>query len=170
MAPFVRRKGRALDLQESEKCLKMHKRYEDLVELYKAIGKHEEGVLGIVAMLGCNCKPMHSFGSSCCKDILHMRGCEQEYLYPSTHNHYASPPPPPHTHTHSTPALTLLFDCHKHSFTRTLEGIRPTREYLKMLGNANIDIVFRFSVWVLEENAEGGLKVRLFVMYSGTCL
>ena len=71
---------------------------------------------------------------------------------------------------HPTPALTLLFDCHKNPSTRTLEGISPTREYLKMLGNANIDIIFRFSVWVLEENAEGGLKVRLFVMYSGTCL
>lgn len=44
VAPFVRRKGKFLDLLESEKCLKRHNRIEELVELYHAKGKHVEGV------------------------------------------------------------------------------------------------------------------------------
>ena len=43
VAPFVRRKGKFLDLLESEKCLKKHKRIEELVGLYHAKGKHVEG-------------------------------------------------------------------------------------------------------------------------------
>ena len=57
------------------------------------------------------------------------------------------------------PALNTLFDNHRSAPTPKLEGITPTIQYLEMLGNANIDIVFHFSRWVLKENSEGGLKV-----------
>ena len=40
----MRRKGKYLDLLESEKCLKKFQRYEELVELYNTNGKHIDGV------------------------------------------------------------------------------------------------------------------------------
>ena len=42
----MRRRGKSLDLPESEKCLRKHQRWEELVELYSAKGKHVEGVSG----------------------------------------------------------------------------------------------------------------------------
>lgn len=57
-----------------------------------------------------------------------------------------------------TKALQLLREQAKQPDS-TLEGYRRTKNYLQQLGAEHINLIFKFSDWILKENPEEGLKI-----------
>ncbi|KAG6441076.1 hypothetical protein O3G_MSEX001642 [Manduca sexta] len=57
-----------------------------------------------------------------------------------------------------TKALQLLRDQAKQPDS-SLEGYRETKKYLQHLGAEHINLIFKFSDWILKENPEEGLKI-----------
>jgi hypothetical protein len=60
---------------------------------------------------------------------------------------------------HSPSALQLLHDCHSNSPVPSLLGTQATVDYLQLLGRDNFALIKKYSKWVLEMDAEAGLKV-----------
>jgi hypothetical protein len=56
-------------------------------------------------------------------------------------------------------ALQLLHDCHSNSPVPSLLGTQATVDYLQLLGRDNFALIKKYSKWVLEMDAEAGLKV-----------
>ena len=55
-------------------------------------------------------------------------------------------------------ALDMLHKFHKGPYT-VLSGVWPTIDYLQNLGCDNIDLILKYSEWVLRESPDDGIKV-----------
>lgn len=52
----------------------------------------------------------------------------------------------------------MLHKFHKGPYT-VLSGVWPTIDYLQNLGCDNIDLILKYSEWVLRESPDDGIKV-----------